>query len=299
MKLKTIFVNFYNNFFDLYLHIKDNYYKKKLGTPLILSIDNTIEKIVNEKCSVSRFGDGELKIASGQSIRFQKYDEELAKRLREILISNYSNHMVCITDIFDDLSWMMPKSYQYTWHIVAEYRKLWTSYLDMNKSYGNTFITRCYIDFKDKSNTQRWFENLKKIWQYQDIIIVEGEKSRLGCGNDLFESANSITRILCPVRNAFTYYDEILEVVKKQSKDKMILLALGPTATVLAYDLAKEGFRAIDIGHIDIEYEWFRSKALSKVKIEGKYTNEAENGDIVLDNIDEKYINEIKYRIGC
>lgn len=32
---------------------------------------------------------------------------------------------------------------------------------------------------------------------------------------------------------------------------RLILIALGMTATVLAYDLSKAGFWAIDIGHID------------------------------------------------
>lgn len=50
------------------------------------------------------------------------------------------------------------------------------------------------------------------------------------------------------------------------------------TATVLAYDLAKEGYQAIDIGHIDIEYEWYKRASLKKIAIPGKYTNEACDG---------------------
>ena len=50
-------------------------------------------------------------------------------------------------------------------------------------------------------------------------------------------------------------------------KNKLILIALGPTATILAYDLYKLGYRAIDIGHIDIEYEWFLRKANTKIPI--------------------------------
>jgi len=30
---------------------------------------------------------------------------------------------------------------------------------------------------------------------------------------------------------------------------------LGPTTTVLAYDLYKNGYQAIDIGHVDLEHE--------------------------------------------
>lgn len=55
----------------------------------------------------------------------------------------------------------------------------------------------------------------------------------------------------------------------------MIICALGMTATVLAYDLSNIGYQAIDLGHIDIEYEWLRMKATSKLPVPGKYTNEA------------------------
>ena len=66
------------------------------------------------------------------------------------------------------------------------------------------------------------------------------------------------------------------------------------TATVLAYDLYKAGYWAVDIGHVDIEYEWFLRKATEKIKIETKYVNEAKDGEKDIQNIhDEKYESEI------
>ena len=78
--------------------------------------------------------------------------------------------------------------------------------------------------------------------------------SRLGVGNDLLDNAKSIKRILGPSRQAFSKYDEILDEAKKLDKDVLILLALGPAATCLAYDLHKLGYQAVDIGHVDVEY---------------------------------------------
>ena len=51
--------------------------------------------------------------------------------------------------------------------------------------------------------------------------------------------------------------EKSLNFVELLPKDKLFILALGPMATVLAYDLARLGYRALDLGHIDIEYEWF------------------------------------------
>ena len=78
----------------------------------------------------------------------------------------------------------------------------------------------------------------------------------------------SIQRIICPVINAFNLYSKIVNTVKKKvSKNKLILIALGPTATLLSFDLYKLGYQSIDVGHVDIEYEWFLRNAKRKIPI--------------------------------
>ena len=167
-------------------------------------------------------------------------------------------------------------------------RKEWTDCLNLDYKYGNSFISRPYFDWKDKKQCAKWFNSLKKIWDNRNVVFIEGNKSRLGFKNDLFNNAKSIKRILCPAKNAFDSYDKILKVAKNQSKDTLILIALGPTATVLANDLAGLGYWAIDI-----EYEWFKMGATEKVAIGNKYTNEAVGGDIVNNDIDEEFKNQI------
>jgi hypothetical protein len=78
--------------------------------------------------------------------------------------------------------------------------------------------------------------------------------------NDLLDGAKSISRILCPARSAFDKYDEILSAFNDISRNRIVLIALGPTATVLAYDLCKKGYQAVDFGHISEEYECFLRK---------------------------------------
>ena len=125
-----------------------------------------------------------------------------------------------------------------------------------------------------------YVDKLKSIWNNQDVLLVEGEFSRNGVGNDLFDNAKSLERILCPVKDAFNKYDEILSSIRLHGKGKLVLMALGMTATVLAKDLLVDGIWAIDLGHIDTEYEWFRMKAKKKVAISYKIVNEvADKGD--------------------
>lgn len=71
------------------------------------------------------------------------------------------------------------------------------------------------------------------------------------------------------------------------------MIALGPTATVLSYDLYKLGYHVIDIGHADIEYEWFLRKATKKIYIENKWVNEVPEKIIAETFYDEDYFNQI------
>ena len=164
----------------------------------------------------------------------------------------------------------------------------------MKKTYYNAFVTRPYKDSVDKSGALTVFNAFKDIWKNKDITIIEGSKTRFGVGNDLVANAKSCQRILCPSINAFDVYDEILQEAKEIDHKRMILIALGHTATVLAYDLAREGYQALDIGHLDIEYEWFLRGVDEKIPINNKYVNEAPLGRNVSEYIDdEKYNSEI------
>jgi glycosyltransferase family protein len=148
--------------------------------------------------------------------------------------------------------------------------------------------------FCKKDAVGEYFGNIKKIWDNKDILLIEGEKSRLGVGNDLFDNVHSIKRILAPNTEAWDYYNDIVkEVGKYNPKEYLILLALGPTATIMAYDLAIKGYQTIDIGHIDIEYEWYKMGAEKKVPVANKFVNEAGGGAGVGDIIDNKYKTEI------
>ena len=115
-------------------------------------------------------------------------------------------------------------------------------------------------------------------------------------GNNLFDNALYVKRIEAPAENAVGINsDDILDAAKKLiPKGSIIFMALGATATVLAYDLAALGYKAMDLGHLDIEYEYYRHKATGKMKIPGKYVNEVEGGsevdDLILDDDFKKSI---------
>ena len=143
------------------------------------------------------------------------------------------------------------------------------------RAFGDSQISRPYLRYEDKTIAPVLFDLWKELVRGRNLVIVEGRFTRMGIGNDLFAGAASIRRVWCPPTGAFARYDEIVAAVKEiADKDDLIMLALGATATILAYDLAKLGYQAIDAGHLDVEYVHLLKGLTVISPIEGRYVNE-------------------------
>lgn len=296
----------YGTYFKYIIYIRTHKFRKNLQ---ILSSEETLQQILKSRNSICRFGDGELRMIEHylrygnvflkKLDTFQQYDSQLAKRLLEVLLSKQNNCLICLPHVFKDFSvykgyerFHFEREYVYYQNVIKQIDK-YSSHI----TFGDSCFTRFYLNRTDIPNLKLYIKQMKQIWDNQEIIFLEGEKSRLGVGNDLFDNAKSIQRFLLPATNAFKKYDEILATVKQLPKDKLYLIALGHTATVLAYDLSKLGFWAIDIGHVDIEYEWMRMGVKEKIAIPNKYVNEVVDGRINTDLDDPIYLSQIIGRL--
>lgn len=271
----------------------------------ILTSAKSVDLIVSKRLSVCRFGDGELQmvshlLAGGNRENFdvdtfQGYDPKLASRLKDILFDQANSltfpdrtsgsALVCLPYQLKDSSISKIEA-QMFWD------REWLSRKDILVNhcrgfhFGDTNFTRFYLSRVDILDYPAYITSMRRIWDKRPVIMIEGKYSRLGIGNDLFDNAESIRRVLCPATNAFSVYEKIRETISKLQDrgaippDALYLVALGHTATVLAYDLSKDGQQAIDIGHIDVEYEWYRIKATKKVPVPNKYVNEVKAGRI-------------------
>ncbi len=289
-KLKNL-----RHFFKKVLSILYPLFFKIYRFPKVASIEETLDILLRNHYSISRFGDGEfLYIMDKLDLPFQKYDMRLANKMKEILKSNKESVLVAL-----------PIGYQSLEELTDDGRLFWKAqvvwiyprikkYLNLDKQYYNAHMTRVYITIRDKDSSKRYFQKLMQLWEGREVVVIEGEKSRLGVGNNLFEKAKSLRRVLAPAHHAFDRYDDIISfIVSNIPKETLILIALGPTATAMSYDLSIESYQAIDIGNIDIEYEWFLQNAVGKIKVPYKYTSEAVGGRDVEDCLDGKYLNEI------
>ncbi|GAA5394642.1 GT-D fold domain-containing glycosyltransferase [Streptococcus uberis] len=266
----------------------------------ILSKTDTLKKAIHEKKSIVRYGDGELLIIKGKEFDFQKKNLDLSEKLLEILKLNNDNILICLPEPLKSMENLILKSKIHWTNVIGENIKFYNKVIPTNRVYGNSFVSRPYLVFSDKKDAKICFDMFKQMWDEKNIILIEGEFSRTGVGNTLFDNAKAIKRILCPSTNAFDYYDDILNAsidIAKNQKDIIILVALGPTSKPLVVDLNKYGFWGVDIGHLDSEFEWYLKSAKKRTIIPGKHT--AELGDVdVLSFSDELYSSSIVARVG-
>lgn len=268
--------------------------------PKILSIKETIKKVKDGKLSLARFGDGEINwMCNLPTNAFQKNSDELSKELTAAFSSRNKKLLITLSSPM-----INPKPFNnfcvcHWGKFVKSKFAAYDSYIDYSYSYGDTHTSRFYMDFKDKSKkrVQPIVDGLKELWNERNVIFVEGAHTRLGAGNDLFDGAKSIRRIVCPDNDAYFKIDEIESAVKKNyNEDDLIILALGPTATVLAWRFTeKYSMQALDLGHIDVEYLWYINGAKEKMPIVGKNVFEAKKGEAALkiDFDEAKYKSEI------
>ena len=228
----------------------------------------------------------------------------MKKELLNVYHFDNENLLICIPPYWGDLKKYKFSARSFWAQFMVKYRNKIKKLSLPYYKYGNLDITRFYNDFKNSDHIPFVIDKWKKVWEDRNVVIVEGELTRLGVGNDLFDTSKNIKRIIAPSKNAFDKLNDIFEYITKNiAKDDLICLALGPTATILAAKLSQCGYQALDVGHIDIEYEWYLMGAKEKVPVKNKYVNEASHlcGTIVSDiedsNVKQEYMNQIIVRI--
>lgn len=227
---------------------------KNIKKPKIKTSQETIEDLINKKASFCRYGDGEFTLIEGEGIPYQTYNAKLSFRLREILKSDDENIFIGVPYCYYDSTKAMrdfPRDYMRSW--VASRRDQITDLCLPEKQYYDTTCSQMYIMYKD-FDFENYFERIKKIWVNRDIALISGKTVFNNIEKNIFDCAKSIEYIDAPQTNAFDEYDSIYARAQQIDKNKLVLIILGPTATVLAYDIAKLGYQALDLGHIAKDY---------------------------------------------
>lgn len=266
-KFKTLFKKYIYRFNFTFLRFRFRNLK-------ILTIAQTIS-LVESKKSLVRFGDGEIALICNDGPLFQSYDQGLAIELAKILSEKCNDNLVvCLPDVFRNLGAYNGGFASYWRAHLFRFRNLYYHIIESRNTFGNSFISRpfeCFLDGEEHTYVFGWF---KELVANKKILIVEGSATGFGVENDLLDNAKSIKRIHAPNRNAYSKKSAILEAIYNQMDVDLIIISLGPTAKVLVQDLSKNSKWALDLGHLDIEYEWFLSGKKIRSEVKQKNVNE-------------------------
>lgn len=224
--------------------------------PEVMSTSETLDLIIKNKVSICRFGDAEFDICNFENKKdiYQIPSKELTNRLKEV-IKEKSNKklLICIPPFnskYNNLKNYYGKLSFWEWYWLKRFVKI-KSYL-VNNKYGNSFISRDSVFYENELNL------IKKIWDNREVVFVYGNKGRFEIQNEIFDNIKEFNKILISPTNAFDMYESVLSSCLKYNKNKLFLIAAGPTATVLAFDLYRNGYQALDIGHLPNCYDQYR-----------------------------------------
>lgn len=205
--------------------------------PVTLSERDTLDRVLAGQ-SLARYGDGEFNLCRNVGIKCQPYEARLSDRLRGIL-EDAGDVLVGIPNIRSET----PK---------AAFWGKYTNHSDLlsGQTYGSAFVTR--PDSAPWIHTPDYWQALESLWVGREVTLVRGSEKSL-TARDLVGA--TVREVITPVVNAWAVYRHILARIGTPA---LAILCVGPTATVLAVDLAARGVHAIDLGHVGMFLKKYR-----------------------------------------
>ena len=216
--------------------MRDPAFRSSVFIPHILSPAETIDMLSSGK-SFGRFEEAEFKAIADK-------DDPLSEKLKAILQSSEDDFLIGLNRLYyvNLESTDSKKADSIREYMRPDTRKFHASLLDRDKIYGNALLSD--MDDNDVCTA------LMNLWNDKDCVFIALEGNDFSDESGLFNDCRNMTRILCSHEDVTKGYEDILGAVTEEPKEKLVLISLGPVGTVLAHDLYKIGYRAIDIGSL-------------------------------------------------
>ena len=221
-----------------------------LKRPKIRTAEQTINELLGANKSIARFGDGEIIVADGGGIPFQRADETLARRLREILSAPQENLLVALPTSFYkpyNMHEKNPVIKEFALYAVPRCRQILGKFIDYEAWYYEMSI-----------NGAAFFECWREFFVGKKLVLTGCKEAFEGYEFNIFDTAAQLCYEFVPNKHAFSEYEGILARLKAYGADFVHILMCGPTACVLAADLCADGRRALDLGHLAKSYDWHK-----------------------------------------
>lgn len=213
----------------------------------------TLRAIAARGASIARYGDGELMIMIGYGIYFQEYDPELARRLREIVRQPSERFLIGLPP-FDTMS-ITKEAWKKRWE---KYRLIFSYLVRNGGSYHSTALSR--PSSVGNWEPQEYYREFAALWKGRDLVLIHNDARTVS--HPMFREARSVRHVACLPEHAYREYPSLLEraAAFADVPGVFFLIAAGPTACLLAWDLAQRGAQALDVGHLTSAYDEFAGK---------------------------------------
>lgn len=201
--------------------------------PKVLDEFRTVKAILTGK-SIARFGDGELKMATGFSYIREPASKHMARELMSILTKPHPSCLVGVPTMVKS----GPKYPNWKRH-----RDRFQAVLSPDVEYVSAFITR--PDSAPWIRTKEFVQLLAGAWiGKKAVVLCEKDGSML---RTVRRTNSEAIWIECPHERAYRHISDYEKQIKALSPD-VAILSCGPTATCLAHRLSKLGIQALDLG---------------------------------------------------
>lgn len=205
-----------------------------MSYPHVATEIETIKKL-QEGFSISRFGDGELKMMGGAGYVREPPNKKLAHELRQVLRKPPKRLIRGIPT----MNRAGPKYATWCKHI----NRFEDALRGARGPFYSAFISR--PDSAPWIRTREFAEEYVKLWAGKNVVYLCEPESKT---RTLIErTANGGCHVPCPSHEAYRYIDGFEEEIVVLKPD-IAILSCGMTATCLASRLAARGIQAIDFG---------------------------------------------------
>lgn len=211
----------------------------------VLSEWKTLERVLN-RVSLSRWGDGEIKHLDGRRNVSQVFDPTLQVALKEAFGCRDKRLLVAIPNVFGHRAFSEVNP-----GYIASMHRRFGKKADPKYTYGSSYISRG--DLNPYLAWPVYWGVMEQIWSGRDVVVVRGHEKR-AAPPGMLAKARNIAHVETPPSSAWNEYHRIFRECLTHNQDSVFLLCVGPTATVLAVDLALKGRWAVDIGHLGMFY---------------------------------------------
>ncbi len=205
--------------------------------PNVIGEEATLDAVLAGK-SIARFGDGEFNHVRGNKNVSQVADPRLTEEITRVLTEPCKPLLVGIPTI-DERN---PKCANW-----RKYAPGYAAHLNARMAYHSSFISR--PDNAPWINNAEFFDKIESLWKDQYVTLVANGVRSLKKEFLHETGAKDVFFVQCSYRDSYAQIDELESQVIAQGAER-VLLCCGPTATVLAWRLARCGYHALDLGHV-------------------------------------------------